>query len=75
MAFTCDRKSENIEWFLFREKLYSDRNLAIEDIQKGCIKVNDKVKKDPTYVVKKKDRFSIQGLPAGGCVVTFTVEE
>lgn len=75
MAFTCDRAKESLEWFLTREKLYSDRSLAVSDIKKGCISVNGKVKKDPDYVVKKNDKFSIKGLPAGGCLVTFTVEE
>lgn len=75
MAFTCDRNKETLEWFLVREKLYSDRHLAIEDIKKGCITINSRVKKDPEYVVKKKDEFSIRGLPASGCLVTFTVDE
>jgi ribosomal protein S4 len=75
MAFTCDRNKESLEWFLFREKLYGDRALAIDDIKKGCITINGKVKKDPEYVVKKKDEFAIRGVPAGGCLVTFTVDE
>jgi len=75
MAFTCDRNKENLEWFLFREHLYSDRTLAIDDIKKGCISINGRVKKDPNYIVKKKDKFVIQGTPADGCLISFTVEE
>ena len=75
MAFTCDRNKETLEWFLVREKLYNNRTLAVDEIKKGCISVNGKAKKDPDYIVKKNDKFSIQGFPAGGCLVTFTVEE
>lgn len=57
-----DRLGETLEWFLYREKVYSSRDEAIKAIIKGDITINDKIVKNVKYIPKKDDVFIISSL-------------
>ena len=57
--FQCDRKDEELDWFLSREKIISNREEAIKAIDSGCIVINGKVVKKKEYKPKKGDNFSV----------------
>lgn len=68
--FECDRKGEELDWFLYREKIISNRDDAIKCILDGGITINGKIVKKKEYVPKKGDSFTVI---YGGCNLSFTV--
>lgn len=68
--FECDRKNEELDWFLYREKIISNREEAIKCIQEGGVTINGKVVKKKEYKPKKGDSFTVV---QGGRHISFTV--
>ena len=68
--FECDRKNEELDWFLYRERIISNREEAIKAIEAGYVTVNGKIVKKKEYKPKKGDNFSVTH---GGKNVSFTV--
>jgi ribosomal 50S subunit-recycling heat shock protein len=68
--FECDRKNEELDWFLSREKIITHRDEAIKAIESGNVIINDKVVKKKEYKPKKGDDFKVTH---GGKTVSFTV--
>jgi ribosomal 50S subunit-recycling heat shock protein len=68
--FECDRKNEELDWFLYREKIISNREEAIKAIESGGITINGKVVKKKEYKPKKGDSFIVSN---GGRTLFFTV--
>lgn len=69
--FECDRKKEELDWFLSREKIISNREEARKAIEAGNITINGKVVKKISYIPKKGDKFSVTH---SGRTVSFVVE-
>jgi predicted rRNA methylase YqxC with S4 and FtsJ domains len=70
MAFTCDRNGETLDFFLYREKIISNREEAIKTIESGGIIINEKVVKKKQYKPKKGDKFVVS---YNGLSISFTV--
>jgi predicted rRNA methylase YqxC with S4 and FtsJ domains len=57
--FECDRKNEELDWFLYREKIISNREEAVKAIEAGNVIINEKVVKKKQYKPKKGDSFKV----------------
>ncbi len=57
--FQCDREGEELDWFLYREKVIPDREEAGKQIEAGNVTINGKVVKKKNYKPKKGDKFEL----------------
>jgi len=57
--FECDRKNEELDWFLYREKIISNREEAAKAIEAGNVIINDKIVKKKQYKSKNDDSFKV----------------
>jgi ribosomal 50S subunit-recycling heat shock protein len=69
--FECDRNKEELDWFLSREKIISNREEARKTIEAGGITINGKVVKKINYIPKKGDKFSVTH---SGRTISFVVD-
>jgi predicted rRNA methylase YqxC with S4 and FtsJ domains len=55
-----NRKNETLDWFLYREQLFSSRDEASFAIEKGDVIINGKCAKKKDYIPKKGDSFELK---------------